>query len=43
MDPRLGYGVGGGGRRDVPFKNKKKNKTIILMDDFGHGTCKRSA
>lgn len=42
MDPRLGYGVGGGGRRDDPFKNKK-NKTIILMDDFGHGTCKRSA
>lgn len=24
MDPSLGYGVGGGGRRDVPFKKKKK-------------------
>lgn len=29
MDPSLGYGVGGGGRRDVPFKNKKKIKQLF--------------
>lgn len=29
MDPSLGYGVGGGGRRDDPFKNKKKLKQLF--------------